>query len=458
MKKYFIVCLGVLSISTSAQILLNEDVHKAINFALENNIELENQKIDHEKLELERQSILSKYIPRVEATALYGYFKSNGNLDIPTFNVPMTDFNLFEGSTDFKTKGQAFHGGIMAKAVLFSGGQIHYGAKALEYQNKGNALMMDLKADEVIKDIILSYDQLQLLNSAESLIDESEKRLNKETERVEKAISVGLAIPYDRDKIKLATLELETSRTEVQNKKQLLALKISQATGLSIEEILQTSYEVEPIVIFEELSSENRNEIKALEAYQQATQYVVKKEKGSLLPTVGAFGGYSYTSVFNSEVSTNSALTQNPIDLQLNHLTFNPTWMIGVAMKWEIFAGFERKHKIEEANLSLKQIENKLKDAQEKTALQLEKNKLEYQTAIQQIEIAKQRELIAQHNNSMAEKQYKAGLIGVTERLTAENDIYKESLNKIQTIIKQRQIAIETYQSAGVLSTYLISK
>src|SRR5690606_22906991 len=253
---------------------------------------------------------------------LYGYLKSNGNLDIPTFNVPMTDFNLFEGSTDFKTKGQAFHGGIMAKAVLFSGGQIHYGAKALEYQNKGNALMMDLKADEVIKDIILSYDQLQLLNSAESLIDESEKRLNKETERVEKAISVGLAIPYDRDKIKLTTLELETNRTEVQNKKQLLALKISQATGLSIEEILQTSYEVEPIVIFEELSSENRNEIKALEAYQQATQYVVKKEKGSLLPTVGAFGGYSYTSVFNSDVSTNSALTQNPIDLQLNHLTF----------------------------------------------------------------------------------------------------------------------------------------
>lgn len=458
MKKYFIVCLGVLSISASAQILLNEDVHRAINFALENDIELENQKINHEKLELERQSVLSKYIPTVEATALYGYLNSNGNLDIPTFQIPMTDFNLFEGSSDFKTKGQAFHGGVMAKAVLFSGGQIHYGAKALEYKNKGNALMMDVKADEVIKDILLSYDQLQLLNTAEKLIDESEKRLNKETERVEKAIYVGLAIPYDRDKIKLATLELQTNRTDVQNKKQLLALKISQATGLSIEEILQTSYVVEPIVIFEELSSENRNEIKALEAYQQATQYAVKKEKGSLLPTVGAFGGYSYSTLFNSELSTNSPLTQTPIDLNVNHLTFHPTWMVGVAMKWEIFAGFERKHKIEEANLSVKQIENKLKDAKEKTALQLEKNKLDYQTALQQIEIAKQRELIAQHNNTMADKQYKSGLIGVTERLTAENDIYKESLNKIQTIIKQRQIAIETYQSAGVLSTYLISK
>ena len=136
----------------------------------------------------------------------------------------------------------------------------------------------------------------------------------------------------------------------------------------------------------------------------------------------------------------------------------NPTWMVGVAMKWELFAGFERNHKIEEAKLNAKQIENKLIDTREKTALQLQKNKLEYQTALQQVNIAKQREVIAQNNNSLAEKQYKAGLIGVTDRISAENDIYKESLNKIETIIKQRQIAIETYQSAGALSTYIISK
>lgn len=458
MKKYLIVCWWLLSISAFAQINLSEDVHKAIHFALGKDVELENQRIDAEKLELERQSVLSKYIPTLEANALYGYLNSKGNLDFPTLTLPITGFELFQGSTDFHTHGQAFHGGLMAKAVLFSGGQIRYGAKALEYKNIGNTLMIDVKADEVIKDIILSYDQLQLLNTAEKLIDESEKRLNKEIERVETAISVGLAIPYDRDKIKLATLELETNRTDVNNKKQLLALKINQATGLPIDEILNTTYEVEPIFILDDLSSENRNEIKALEAYQQATEFLVKKEKGSLLPTVGAFGGYSYTSLFNTEIGTNLPITQNSLDLKMNHLTLNPTWMVGVAMKWEIFAGFERKHKIEEANLSVKQIENKLRDAREKTALQLQKNKLDYETALQQIEIAKQRQLIAEHNHTLADKQYKAGLIGVTERLTAENDIYKESLNKIETIIKQRQIAIETYQSAGVLSTYIISK
>jgi hypothetical protein len=37
-----------------------------------------------------------------------------------------------------------------------------------------------------------------------------EKRLQTETKRILKAIEEGLAIPYDRDKIKLASLELDS--------------------------------------------------------------------------------------------------------------------------------------------------------------------------------------------------------------------------------------------------------
>lgn len=458
MKKIVSIVFGLMCFTSNAQINLGEDVFKAVNLAVYKDVGLENDRIEVQKLEIERKSVLSKYIPKVEANSIYGYLNSKGNLDIPTLNLPITGLNLFEGSTDFSTKGQAFHGGIMAKTVLFSGGQIHNGAKALEFKNKGNALMIDVKEGDVMKDVILSYDQLQLLNTAEKLINESEKRLNKETERVERAISLGLGVPYDRDKIKLASLELETKRTDVTNKKQLLALKINQATGLSIDAILNANHQVEPILILEDLSNENRSEIKALEAYHQATEFAVKKEKGSYLPTLGAFAGYSYTSLFNTQFGTNLPISNEHVDLNVKQLNLNPTWMVGVAMKWEIFAGFERMHKIEEAELSAKQIENKLIDAKEKTALELQKNKLEYETALLQINIAKQRELIAQNNNVLAEKQYKEGLIGVTERIAAENDIYKESLNKIETIIKQRQIAIETYQSAGPLSTFIISE
>ena len=455
MKKSILIILLSVSATTFAQIPVSSDVNQAIQLALQKDVTIKNQNIEKTKLDLEHKSVLNKYIPKVEANALYGYLNSKGSLDIPTVTLPITGTQLFSGSSDFTTKGQAFHGNVMAKTVLFSGGQIMNGAKALQYKKEGTSYMMDLQNDAVIKDVILSYDQLQMLKIADQLINDSEKRLLKETERVEKAISLGLAIPYDRDKIKLATLELESKRTDVKHKQELLALKINQITGLDVNDVLNTHHSVEPIVILEELSTENKNENKALQAFQKASEYAVKKEKGSLLPTIGAFGGYSYTSLFNTEMNVPFQSINQTAHLKMDALTFNPTWMVGVAMKWELFSGFERKHKIEEAELNAEQIKNKQVDAEEKLVLQLTKNKMEYEGMLHQMDIAKQREKIAQNNNEMAEKQYKAGLISVTERLAAENDIYKESLNKIETIIKQRQAAIETYQSAGSLTSYI---
>ena len=89
--------------------------------------------------------------------------------------------------------------------------------------------------------------------------------------------------------------------------------------------------------------------------------------------------------------------------------------------------------------------------------LQLEKTKKDYETSLKQLDIAKQREVIAKNNNEVASKQYRAGLINVTDRLSAENDIYKESLNKIETTIKQRQAAIDVYQASGSLLHYIKS-
>ncbi len=111
--------------------------------------------------------------------------------------------------------------------------------------------------------------------------------MNKEKERVEKAISEGLAIPYDRDKIKLSTLELASKRADVQNKRKLLILKIKQSTNLSEEEILKTNHQLEPIIILDSLSTAERNEVKALESFKKASEYALKKKKEAFFPQLG---------------------------------------------------------------------------------------------------------------------------------------------------------------------------
>lgn len=443
-----------------AQVSLSSEVKQAIRQALQHDATLHNQHLELKKMELQRKSVLSMYIPKVEARALYAHFNTDVTVDLPTQTVDLpiaggSQVDFFEGKAQMDNYGNIFHGGLTAKAVLFSGGQIIHGAKALEEKNKGTRLMLALGADSLIQEVITSYDQLQLLLQAKGLIDASSRRLDKETRRVEEAIKAGLAIPYDRDKIKLAQLELESKRRDINHKQQLLALKIAQQTGLDTAQILHTPHQVEPILLQDSLNTSKRKEVQALEHFKQASRYNIKKEKGRFLPSIGAFGGYAYSSLFDAEAGIPLSYMDRTAYLRLNQLTLQPTWTLGVGLQWEIFGGFQRKHKLQEAKLSLQQVENTLEDTREKVNLQLQKYTIELQNALDQVEISRQKEAIARHNNTLAQRQYQAGLISVTERLSSEDDLYKAGLDLLQQLVNQRKAALETLQASGNLSSSL---
>ncbi len=51
----------------------------------------------------------------------------------------------------------------------------------------------------------------------------------------------------------------------------------------------------------------------------------------------------------------------------------------------------------------------------------------------------------------MAGKQFEEGLIDVTERLEAENDLFKASLNYYMQVVQQRKTALEILHTTGQL-------
>jgi len=129
--------------------------------------------------------------------------------------------------------------------------------------------------------------------------------------------------------------------------------------------------------------------------------------------------------------------------------------MVGAAVKWELFTGFERQHKIHEAKINIHQLQNQIDDTKEKLALLLENNWVNYSVLNKKLEIAYQQEKISKNNLNLASKQYTQGLISVSERLEAENDCFKSAVNKINTLIDQRLAAIETIIATGDLTKQL---
>ncbi len=441
----------------SAQGIVDPQLQEVIRTAFQANKDLKVKSLEVDKAVLEADGVRSKKLPQVSANGLYGYSHSHGNLDLPTQQLPILNVGLFEGDTDFRMSSQIAYAGVSVRQVIFSGLQIPNGQKALQEKSKAQQYMMEASKENMAKEILASFDQLMLLDEVDKLITDSEKRLRKEQEKVNKAIANGLAIPYDRDKLKLALLELEEKKVELAGSRELLAKKIQQETGLSMEEVMNISYVLSPIYMSDLPNDvDKRSELKALEASAKAYDYLYKKEKGAALPLVFAFGSANYAQVFDSSLSIKDKPVVGDINLHTNHLRLSPSLMVGVGVKWDIFAGGERRNKVRQVQLDQAINETKRVDTQEKLSLLLDKNRVSYTNGNQKLKVGEQQVKVAENNLLMASKQYQAELIDVTELLATENDWYKVNLSYYSNILQQRLAAIELLHTSGKLLETLL--
>jgi len=454
MTRKITTLLLVLSCSplVHAQRVVSEQLKAPIQQAIIANRELQGQFMETEKVKIEANMVKNKLLPSVSAAGFYSYFNTGGKLDIPTANIPNTSINLFEGAQDFRLQGQVGLLGVTATQVIFSGLQITNGQKALQEKAKAQQYLAEASKEGIAKDVIQTFDQLMLLKEVQKLIDDSEKRLEKEHLKVSKAIENGLAIPYDREKIKLAMLELEAKKVELNGSRELLYQKLEQDTHLTSEELKKIDYDLLEILLSDHNTTiENRYELKALDASQKAYEYVYKKEKGSGLPQVFAFGSASYSNVFNSKLTLQDVSLLGDVRLRSDQLQLFPTFLVGVGAKWEIFKGGEHKNKLRQAKLDLDINQNKKDDVREKLSLLLKKNRVEYNTANQKLKVNDQQVQVAKNNFNLSLKQYYEGLIDVTELLATENDYYKSTLGYYSQLLQQRKSALEVLHTSGDL-------
>lgn len=456
MKKisYFLLalflCLPLVEIE--AQSFLEEALKEPIQQAIGENAALKIQRKKGEMAVVDKEVIKAKKLPQVSVMGGYGLLYARLNNEFPTHYLPITGTPLFEDPFVSSFQTQALVGGVSARQVIFTGLQISHGIKALEEKQRAEEFLLEAGKEEVVKEVITTIDQLMLLNEVDKLIEDSEKRLKKEHQKVIKGIENGLAIPYDRDKLQLALLELEEKKVELEGNREVLYEKSQYLTGMECSQLELIKYELIPFIIEEsEKTPNNRLELKALEAGRKAKEYVYKKEKGTHWPTVFAFGNLSYVNAFDSKLKLRKSPVAENLSVRANHLRLEPMAAVGLGMKWDIFKGGENRKKIKKAEIDLEISETKLKDTQDKLSLLVKKNQADFTTSQKRIAVAEQQLRVAKNNLQLASRQYNLGLMDLTERLAAENDFYKVSLNYYNQILNQRMAAVELLSSTGEL-------
>jgi len=402
---------------------------------------------------IERKTIRQNFIPTLELDAKYGYGASRINLDVPTVQLPITGIELFEGESRFDAQGQVFNTNLTLKALLFSGLQVNYGSKASEEKIKAKNFMLNAEKADIIKDMIDTFDKIELLKHSEIVITKSEERLAKEKERVKTAIENGLAIPYDRDKITAAELNLASIKVQLYGNLSLLYLKLSMLTDVDIQTLEKYSFDLKPWTLqITNNTFSDRPELKALDASVIAYDYKLKMSRNSFLPKFQALATLSYSNLFNANLQTPLGIPGGgTVNLELNKLELFPTYFLGVGMNWELFNGLKNSNKTHKARIEKSIAEEEKIDIEEKLELFAQKMEVNFEVKNQQLLFKEQEMQVAKNSLNLAIKSYRAGLISISDRLQTETEYQNAALNYYKFVVQQRMVAVDLLISTGSL-------
>jgi outer membrane protein TolC len=402
---------------------------------------------------IERKIIRQNFIPTLELDAKYGYGGSRINADVPTVELPITGIELFEGESRFDMQGQIFNTNLTAKALLFSGLQVNYGSKATEEKIKAKNFMLNAKKADIIKDMIDTFDKIEMLKQSEIVLTKSEERLAKEKERVISAIKNGLAIPYDRDKITAAELNLASKKIELYGNLSLLYLKLSMLTDVEISILKKYDFNLKPWILKHTSNSfSDRVELKALEASINAYDYKLKMNQNSFLPKVQAVASLSYSNLFNANLQTPYALSGGEnVNLELNKFELFPTYFLGVGMQWELFSGLKHNNNVHIAQIEKSMAEEEKNEVEEKLELFARKVQVDFEVKNQQLIYKEQEMKVAKNSLNNAIKSYHQGLISISDLLETETEYQNAVLNYYKFVVQQRIAAVDLLVSNGSL-------
>lgn len=450
---YFFLLIGF--IQTYAQQNLTKNELGLIEKSLQKSYTLKNANNNLMIDSIETKAIKQNFIPTLSMNGMYAYGVSDFNVDIPTFQLPISGIDLFNGESEFKAKGHVFNTNLTAKALLFSGMQVSYGSKASKEKIRAKNFMLTKEKSDIIKDVIDTFDKIELLNKSKIVLSESEKRLAKEKEKVIIAIKNGLATPYGREKITAAELKIASKKTELYGNLNLLYLKLSMLTGMETSTLEAYNFELKPWVLKDDNKTfNNRPELQALDAAISAYNYKLKMNKFSFLPKVQAFATLSYFNLFDTSIKTpyDTPISDQPINLDLNHFESFPSYLLGVGFEWELFNGLKNSNETQKTTIERNIAENKKIDAAEKLELYAKKVKIDLAVKNQQILLKEKEKEVAFNTLHLAIKSYSEGLISISERLEAETDYQEAVLEYYKIITLQRKAALDLLISKGSLT------
>jgi outer membrane protein len=390
---------------------------KAHTYALDNNKNITNAKLDQKSMESKIWEIKSSGLPQVNGSLEFQNF-----IDIPTQVLPANAFNPAAPADElvglqFGTNYNAT-GGINVSQLLFSGNYI-VGVQAIKASSQIYAQLTEKQEIDVKADVSEAFYTVLILKENKAILDSTLENMAKLYELTQKLVTEEVMIRTDAAQLELGVVQIENAISTLESQIILSKnlLKFQMGYPLASEIKLEGTLDPDLIQIGSVINPENNIDYKMLTTQLELNQLSLKNTKANYLPTVSAFFSYQQQAL------------RNEFNFFASGESWYPTTLWGVKISVPIFSSGQRNSQVEQAAIEVDKTEFSMEMLSEGLQLQILQAQTSYDVAIRKMEMHTRAQQIAAEVLKDKETLFKEGVATSIEITQAQSQLLTESTN-----------------------------
>lgn len=442
MNKIIILILAILPAISIAQHnpLVFNTIEETINYAIENNTNLEKSRIDQEIIQRQIAEVKGNALPQVNGTAGF-----TDNFSLQAQQLPAEMFGGEQGTTIPVTFGVRYQysTGVKVKQELINF-QLFNSVKSTKALADLSELQTLITTQDLIINVIQTYIQIQVFEKQIQLLQQNYNRTDDLVNISENKLNEGVIRKLDLNQLLVSRSNLKTQIEDAQFSKNQhirmfkVLLNIPMTTSVVIIEQIEKR---QIATLGNELFLESNLEYQQLDKSLELSIIDQNLIKAEYLPTLSATFGYNYIGQSNEALKFSTDVYNGQR---------SGSW--GLTATIPIFDGFQRRNRLKQKEMKTEQME------MDREILRLDIER-QYSDAREQLllsnsQINSQQSNIdlAQENYDGIKTSYNEGVANLTELLDVEFALRQSQSNYLNALLQSKVAEVALLKSSGKLS------
>ena len=413
---------------------------EAVAYAIEHNYQSINANRDIDAAKKRKWETTTIGLPQINAAVDYQNF-----IEQPVSLIPAEFFGGNPGEfaeVVFGTK-QTVNATATLQQLIFDGSYL-VGLQSAKVYLQISENAKEKTDQEVRKAVISAYGNVLLAEESVKILEDNVENLERNLFETQKIFENGLTEEENVEQLQITLQSLKNNLNQTKRARNISYRLLNFTMGRPIEAQLNLRDQLEGLtlsyldlsLLTKNFSVENNIDYRIAKNNERSQELLLKLEKSKALPTLNAFinGGYAGN---NNEFGF----------LDSDQVWFGSS-LFGVSLNVPLFSSGARSARTQQAKIALEQAKTDLTETEQKLQLDIANAKINYQTTIDNYEIAKS-------NLGLAERIEQKNQVKFFEGITTSFDLRQAQLQLYSSQQELLQAMVDVINQKTTLETLL---